>query len=699
MSPTKAPFGTWRSSVSAQAISQGAISVPDVVVDPITGDIYHLETRPSEQGRLVIVDTKLGKEILPAPFNARSKVQEYGGAAITAHNGTVYFTNFNDTRVYAIDKNREIRPITPDSKGLHRFAAVTPHPLHNNLLLAILEDHTPPNNTPSTVRTTFCLINATQCALVTPDLISGSDFYAQPHFSPDGKQLIWTEWHHPDMPWTGAEVWVADLQISSASIQVLNKRRVGGSGSTDGKKIGAVCALNPAWVDNCRMILSSDQTGYHNLYTGTTTKNPPQVQPLFPEALPYDFAEPMHQLGWTSVAVLSTSYAVSIAKREGRDVLFLVNLGEEKSASELECPYVVINNIRAVPSSGLSFVFTGVTYEEPTSVVLATVTPQGLSSSPKITYQTLKSTSNSALAFPKALISAPQAYALPLPPLPGTSEEAVAIDVVHVLYYPPTNPDYEAPDNEKPPCVVNAHGGPTAVADPGFDPKVQYWTSRGWGWLDVNYRGSSGYGRAYMCALAKNWGVTDSWDTYQAAKILANRGIVDGKRCFIRGGSAGGYTVLCALTEDKSEVRNFFAGSTSLYGISDVALLAVHTHKFESRYMDWLLGVEEYKDEKERNELLKNIGKERSPILKAQNVVKGCLILQGSEDAVVPPSQSILFVKKIKEIDPKANVKYVEYEGEGHGFRKSSSIQDSLQRELKFYASICGLELEDAIDG
>lgn len=531
-----------------------------MVADHITGDIFHLETRPAEQGRVVIIDDRTGEEILPAPYNARSKVQEYGGAAITAHNSTVYFTNFADGRAYAISPERQIVPITPDSNGLHRFAAITPHPVHRNLLLAIVEDHTPPNNTPSTIHTTLGLIEESSATLLTKDLVSGADFYAQPQFSPDGNHLAWTEWHHPDMPWTGAEVWLADIQLSaSSSLQVSNKRKVAGVGSVDGKRIGSICAYNPTWVNNSTLLFTSDETGYQNIHSIDIAASETLPGLLLPKAMPYDCSQPLHLLGWTTLAVLAPPYVVNVMKRDGKDVLLLVDLSGPE-AIELNSPYVVLNNLRALKSTDLSFVFTAEKLDEAASVVMATIVTSR-SSRPHVVYKTLKSTSNPSLSFPKDLVSHVHSYSLPLPPLPGaTGLSADDTALVHVLYYPPTNPDYIGLDGEKPPCVVNAHGGPTAAAEPGFNSKILYWTSRGWGWLDVNYRGSSGYGREYMCALASNWGITDIWDTYQAAKLLAGRGIIDGQRCFVRGGSAGGYTVLCALTETDEAVRTFFAG-------------------------------------------------------------------------------------------------------------------------------------------
>ncbi|KAF8063411.1 Alpha/Beta hydrolase protein [Lyophyllum atratum] len=655
MSPQAAPYGTWSSPITAEAITKGAISFPEVIVDPITSNIYHIESRPSEDGRNVLLDTKTGKELTPGKdWNVRTAVHEYGGAAAIVHNKIAYFSRFTDGRVYRLKEGGEPEAVTPESK-VHRFANFEVHPVHTHLLVSVLEDHT--IDEPAAIVNTLCIIN-TKTNTVHP-LVSGADFYASSKFSPDGTRLAWEQWFHPDMPWEGGQIHVGDVVIESDTLSVKNTIHVAG----EARKVSAAF---PSWASNDTLIFTSDESGYINPWKYQDGK----ATALFPAPVEQEFGSPMWTFTIFPYAILDKQgrYALFITLKNGRNGLHIVDLIGGSAPQSLDTPYVVIHNIRSVNRENQEVVFTGAKVDEEASIIKCTIAD--LSGPP--TFEVLKSAN--APPFSSDFVSIPQ---------PMTFKASNG-DPIHVVYYAPKNPGYSGSSiaGERPPCALYVHGGPTGITLQSLNWKVQYFTSRGWAWLDVNYGGSAGYGREYIHRLVGNWGVVDVDDCIQAARIISSSpyDLVDPKRIVIRGGSAGGYTVLAALA-NAPDVTTFAAG-TSSYGISGLQPLGEHTHKFESRYLEKLIGgtLEEVPD----------VYKERSPLNNADKIVSPLLILQGEIDKVVPKEQAEVIYNSVKSRG--GIVEYKMYPGEGHGWRQEKNIRDALERELGFYENVLKLK-------
>ncbi|TCD67717.1 hypothetical protein EIP91_012014 [Steccherinum ochraceum] len=649
---TTASYGTWKSPITADSIIENSASIDDVIVDPVTSAIYHIESRPNEGGRNVLIKTEGNTDLFGEGWNCRTGVEEYGGGAATAHNGVIYFSNFKDGRVYALKEGGQPEAITPENSA-QRFADFAIHPTQNHIIVAVLEDHTQPE--PANVVTSLCFIN-THTKTVHP-LVSGVDFYAAPAFSPDGNHLVWQQWKHPDMPWEGGEIHVGPVtyNASSQSISVTNSHHVAG-------KHSEASAAYPFWINNDTFVFTVDVSGFQNPWTYTLSTK--KSAPILPQPRDEEFSLPGWQLG-ASYGVVAhpgddTTHSTVLfsAFKDGRSRLYLLTL-HSGAIEELACPYVAIANVRRVADGHV--VFVGGKVDEGATLVQCSVKDYA---APHFTV--LSGATKSS--FSPAFFSKPQSITL------HTDEK----EPLYVLYYPPTNPEYEAPEGERPPAIVSVHGGPTSHERQGLKMTVQYFTSRGWAWIGVDYGGSSGHGRKYIERLKGNWGVVDTRDCVLAAQQLASasHALIDPKRTAIRGGSSGGYTVL----ETLCLYPDAFAAGTSLYGISDLVKLAEFTHKFESQYMAKLLGGF-VTDEKVRKVYV-----ERSPVNNAGRIRSPLLIEQGSLDAVVPPAQAEDIVKSIKANG--GSVEYVVFEGEGHGWRKAENIKAALEKEREFYERI-----------
>ncbi|KZS94068.1 alpha/beta-hydrolase [Sistotremastrum niveocremeum HHB9708] len=646
--PSKtAPYGTWSSPITADLLTQKAIQISESLVDaePLSGTtgIYHVEGRPSEGGRAVLVDSIVGKDVFGKTYASRTGVQEYGGASSFVYKGVVYFSNISDGRVYQIaSPGAEPIAVTPENEN-YRYADLSAHPQQSHLLVAILEDHTKP--LPADVVTSLVIINTKTKSLTT--LASGADFYSSATFSPDGKHVSWIQWWHPDMPWEGAELIVAPVKASADTISLESSvpSPVAGHKQTE-------VAQQPTWISNDTILFLSDVSGFLNPFVYTIGSSPKAV---LKKPIDEDFGEPAWQLGGSSFAVLPGNHIAAVSIRGGRANLNLIDLSSG-AIVDLITPYVEIRGIRTVANSS-TVVFIGMKSDEALSYVSLDIDVGAKTANAK----TLKATSNIASTLPSGIVSVAKPYTFKNP-------------TVHVVFYPPTNPEYVGPTDEKPPVVVHIHGGPTGRTPSGLTWTTQYFTSRGYAWLDVNYGGSSGYGRQYIERLAGQWGVVDVDDTVEAVKQLAKENLIDPARAFIRGGSAGGYTVLASLVK----YPTFFAAGTSSYGVSDLKLLSEDTHKFESRYLDKLVGGT-YQEKPELYE-------ERSPVHHAEKIESPLLILQGSIDKVVPPSQAEAILEKIEKNHGK--VKYIVFEGEGHGWRKAENIKRSLEEELAWYHEV-----------
>ncbi|KAF9035134.1 alpha/beta-hydrolase [Panaeolus papilionaceus] len=666
MAPQKAPYGTWNSPITAESITKGANSITEILVDPVTSEIYHLESRPSEKGRNVVVHTSTNTDVVGQGWNVRTMVQEYGGAPATVYDSILYFSSLTDGRVYRAGvKGETPEPITPADKP-YRYSTLTPHPTSPHLLVSILEDHT--NPLPAEVQTTLVTINTTT-KTVHP-LVKGADFYGTPRFSPDGKKLSWTEWYHPDMPWEGGIVYVADVAVKGDALSVSNPKRVAG----EKEKVAAGYAT---WASDNTLIFITDVSGYMNPWRYDYTSG--KATPLFATPVPEDFGYPMWVLNYFPYTILDSAGKTGLftAMKEGRYVFYSVDLEGGIAPTFLPSPFAVVESLVSVNKNTGEVVFTGQKTTEKTSIVQCTLSD--LQDGSFKVLKAPKKDGDSKNELPTDHISEPR---------PITLEVGPSKQPLHVIYYPPFNPAYEGSsiEGEKPPCVVNVHGGPTGLTTQGLNWGKQYFTSRGWGWLDVNYGGSSGYGREYVLRLASNWGLVDVADCINSASLLsaAPYSLIDPKRAVIRGGSAGGFTVLAALSiaELVGKDNGFFAGATSLYGVSDLAKLSEFTHKFESRYLDKLVGGTFSE--------IPEVYKQRSPVFHADKIVTPLLILQGEIDMVVPKEQAETIYKSIKERG--GVVEYKLYAGEGHGWRQEPNMRDAYERELGFYERVLGLK-------
>ncbi|MCS6935937.1 MAG: S9 family peptidase [Candidatus Bipolaricaulota bacterium] len=657
-----APYGSWKSPITADLIARGAVRLMQVVLDG--EDIYWLESRPAEGGRYVIVKWTppsapprhgegdspfpfreggqgVRSDITPAPFYARTTVHEYGGGDFLVHKSTVYFSNFKDQRLYMQKPGAVPQPITPE--GALRYADAVLD-ARRNRLICVREDHTVPGREAVNTIVSVKLDGDPEGGRV---LLSGNDFYASPRISPDGTKLAWLTWNHPKMPWDGTELWVAEIAPDGS---VRNAQKIAG-GPTES-------IFQPEWSPDGTLYFVSDRTGWWNLYRW----RPPA--PVLTDGgegltqLKAEFGQPQWVFGMATYAFVSEREIVCAYTQNGTWRLALLDTVTKK-LEEIETPYTEIGYVRANTNS---IVFRGGSPTEMLSIVRFDLKEKK--------FEVLRRSSD--LRFDEGYLSLAQPIEFP------TEGGKTA----HAFFYPPKNRDFQASPEEKPPLLVLSHGGPTSATTSTLKLEIQFWTSRGFAVVDVNYGGSTGYGREYRERLKGQWGVVDVDDCVNAARYLAQRGLVDGERVAIRGGSAGGYTTLCALT-----FRKFFRAGASYFGVSDLEALDKDTHKFESRYNRSLIGPYPEK---------RDLYYERSPIHFADKIACPVIFLQGLEDRVVPPSQSELMVEALRKRG--IPVAYIAFEGEQHGFRKAETIKRSLEVELYFYAQIFGFEIADAVE-
>ncbi|KAF8521419.1 alpha/beta-hydrolase [Hysterangium stoloniferum] len=645
MSETQsAPYGTWKSPITAELLSDAAVRLSAVIVDDLTGEVYYLEARPSEGGRNVLVRAHDNKDVIDSSWNMRTRVHEYGGVPATVHGGVIYFSSIKDGRIYRMVENSPPCAVTPDNKNL-RYADITALKDVPTVLLAILEDHIQPE--PANVVNKLVAID-TNSQLITT-IAEGADFYAFPVVSPNGRKIAWIQWHHPDMPWEGSELVVADLMVSGSSLAVQNPEVISGERLV-------ISVDQPKWSSDDVLLFLSDKSGYSNPWMYSLTDN--KASAVFPAGIPEDFAKPAWALGASDYTVLTPGSVLYASTRDGRSVLSFADL-ESLSLKELPISYSVITNVKTISTTEALFI--GKKDDEAAAVIKINLKSDGVA-----TFDTIKSTSSDK--FPRNVISKAQSITLSSP----SSNEPL-----HVLYYPPFNPKFSPVDGELPPCIVYLHGGPTGCSDTSLNWDVQFWTTRGWAWLDVNYGGSSGYGRKYRERLKGNWGIVDVDDTIEAIRQFGKQGLIDPKRVAARGRSSSGLTVLGALIKDD----RLIGAATSSFGVSDLVNLAEFTHKFESQYLFGLIGgsIDD----------IRPVLIDRSPITHVEKIKTPLLILQGNEDAIVPPEQSESIANAIKK--RKGLVDYVLFDGEGHGWRKAETIKRALEIELAWYELVFGL--------
>ena len=633
-----APFGTWRSPISAEMVSAGAVSLMQPHLHE--GVAYWLEGRPAEGGRSVLVRADAFSEpedITPSGFNARTTVHEYGGGAYLLHEGSVYFSNFADQRLYRQDAGGDPVPITPDTGGRDRYAdgRVTPD---GRSLVCVRERHPEPDDPSGVVNE---LVTLPPDGSSEPRTIrSGRDFYSTPRIDPDGSWLSWLEWDLPWMPWDGCELVVGELARDG---RLSGVRRVAGL-------VGEESIFQPTWSPGGDLHFASDRTGWWNLFA----ERDGDVQALSPADA--EFGWPQWVFGMSAYGFLSDGRIACLWERDGLQHLAILDpvSGE---LIDLDVPYTAM--APRLDVEGDRVVFVGGGPATPDEIVVLDVTARSM--------DVLRSSSSVVDA---AAISVPRRIEFP------TDGGLTAF----AHFYPPHAPGAVGPEGERPPVIVMSHGGPTAEATPRCSLETQFWTSRGFAVVDVNYGGSTGFGRAYRQRLQGTWGIVDTADCINAAEWLASQGEVDGHRLLIRGGSAGGYTTLCALT-----MHEGFAAGTSYFGLADLeSFVSGGTHKFESGYLLSLVGP--YPEEAERY-------RARSPIHATDGISCPMLLLQGDQDRVVPPHQSEVMVEALRRKGlPYA---YVLFEGEQHGFRKAESTRVALEAELSFYAQVLGFDRDD----
>ncbi|SOE04199.1 alpha/beta hydrolase family protein [Blastococcus haudaquaticus] len=632
MVSTPLPHGGWPTPITSALVVRAAARLGEVVVDGT--DVWWSESRPSEQGRSVIVRRSADgtvTDVLPPPWNARTRVHEYGGGAWTVSDGTLWFTEFSDQRLYRLDAGSESpSPVTPEpevpSGVRHADLRVTPAGV-----LAVRETHPAAGGAADVVNE---IVRIT--AEGTEVLVSGPDFVSDPRLAPDGATLSWLRWDHPHMPWDAAQLVV---RAADGTEHVL----AGGPGES---------VVQPTWGEDLALWWFSDRTNFWSLY-----RKRPHEQAELVVDVGSDIAGPQWVFGASRFALLADGRVAFAYGRAGADRLAV--LEADGSVRELDVPYATF---RYVTAQGTSVVcVAGSPSSEP--VVLRVDVDGG---EPEI----LRPARD--LGLDPGWFSAPEHVTFP------TEDAGTGIAEAHALVYPPTNPEATTPDGGLPPLLVVVHGGPTAAAVPVLNLDVQYWTSRGFCVADVDYRGSVGYGRRYRDALQGRWGVVDLDDVVACARFLADSGRVDPARMAIRGGSAGGYTTLAALTMRPG----VFTAGASHYGVADLGALAAETHKFESRYLDglvapWPSGRAVYD--------------ERSPINHVDALDTPLAVFQGDEDAVVPPDQAEAIVAALREKGVPHS--YLLFAGEQHGFRQAANIRAALDGELSFYAQVWGFEL------
>ncbi|MBX3030438.1 MAG: S9 family peptidase [Chloroflexi bacterium] len=634
--PRTLPYGSWPSPITPELVVAGSRGLSEPAFDG--EDVLLLEGRPDEGGRVTLLriapDGRV-TEVTPAPANVRTRVHEYGGGAWTVADGIMVHSEFRDGSLVRVDRDGTTRTLV-DVPGL-RFA--DPHvDAPRGRVLVVQEDHRRDAHDPTN---SIVAVDLAHGAIV--PLVEGHDFVSHPRVSPDGRWMSWLSWERPAMPWDASQLWAAPIDADGLP---RTPRVVAG---------GAIESIaEPAWAPDSTLVFATDRSGWWNLVRWDPASDR-QVE-LAPMAA--ELAGPQWVFGLRTVGFDADGQVVAIARAAGQDRLLVI----PEDGPPREVPIDGVTDLAGLQVVGSSALLVAAGPTRPTAVIRLDLGTGAIT--------TVRSSGE--LPVDAAYLSVPRFVELP------TTDGRTAF----AYHYPPTNPDAVAPAGELPPLVVISHGGPTANTSRRLDLAIQAFTSRGFAVIDVDYGGSTGYGREYRQRLDGAWGVVDLDDCTNAATWLAAQGLADPARLVIRGGSAGGYTTLCAVT-----FRDVFAAGASYFGVGDLEALARDTHKFESRYLDrmvapWPEGVEVYR--------------ERSPIHAVDRIRTPLLVLQGADDMVVPQAQADELVAALARNGvPHA---YLLFQGEGHGFRRAENRRRSLEAELSFYAQVLGFELADAIE-
>jgi len=628
-----APYGSWKSPITSDLTASSSVRISDVQVNG--SRVYWSEMRPDEKGRYVVVEHLDGKirDCTPIGFNARTTVHEYGGGAYTVIDGVIYFSNFNDQLLYKYEHGKFPIKITNNTDQRH---ADFFYDAKRKRLICVREDH---SDKALEAVNTIVAINLNDGTSQT--LSKGNDFYSNPRLNSDGNFLAFITWNHPNMPWDGCELWVAEVEGDGS----LGQMALVSGGLNES-------IVQPEWSHDGVLYFISDKDGWWNLYRWRKGK----AEPIYP--MKAEFGGPHWVFGLSYYGFEKENSILAIYSKDG--LKHLARLDANKETIEvIETQYTDLSYIKV--DEGYA-VFVGGSYK----------------TAPEVVKLDLKNGETMILKRSDCTKIDDKYLSTPIPIEFPTEKGLIA----HAIFYPPVNKDYVPIQEELPPLLVNVHGGPTGEAMTTLSWGIQYWTSRGFGFVNVNYGGSTGYGREYMRRLNGNWGVVDVDDSINVAKYLIRQKLADPERAIIRGGSAGGYTTLGALA-----FRDFFKAGASYYGLSDLEVFVGDTHKFESRYLFSLVGP--YPERKD-------LYKERSAINYLDEIKAPMIIFQGLEDKVVPPNQAELMVDALRRNG--LPVAYLPFEGEQHGFRMTKNIKRSLEAELYFYSKIFKFTTYDDIE-
>jgi dipeptidyl aminopeptidase/acylaminoacyl peptidase len=614
-------YGSWHSPITEEIVVQGSLRLSDLSVEG--QEIFWVEGRPEQNGRYCVVSYSHGKksDFSPCEYNIRTRVHEYGGLCHLHHKGELFFINYKDQHLYKMNRDKSVDCLI--DHPCQRFADFVISP-DEKYLYSVMEEGT--NNS---------LVRIDIEKKIIQIIASGDDFYAEPTLSSDGKKLAWISWNHPDMSWDATILHLADIDQKG---DLKNERKVAG-----GKDISV---LNPFFSPEGLLYYASDESGFWNFHTfdGIASK------PLY--SIKADVSEPMWAFGTKRAAFVSYKKRSALAfiyTEEAIDRLGIIYL-DDNSFEPIDTPFTALSYLTA--------------YHE--GIVFIGASPTSLAA---IIYYDFELGSPKTLFEPDKIGINPKYFSIPFAIKYKTAGDLEA----HAIYYPPCNPDFGS-NNHKipPPLIVECHGGPTGHRKPVLGLTQQYWTSRGFALVQINYRGSSGYGRDYRRLLFNQWGIADVEDAIHVAKHLISQNQANPDHIAITGASAGGYTVLAALT-----FYDFFKAGVSYFGVSDLEALAKETHKFEAHYLDKLIG--KYPENLKRYH-------ELSPLRHIDNLNTPLLLLQGGEDKIVPPAQSELIYNALRKKG--VHTTYVLFPKEQHGFRAKDSMITALKSELSFYREV-----------
>ncbi|MBC8376478.1 MAG: S9 family peptidase [FCB group bacterium] len=626
------PYGSWKSPISGKSLVQSSLRLGQIQIDD--GSVYWTEGRPAEKGRTALMVWSGGNmsEITSSQSDVRTRAHEYGGGAFLCTAGRHFYINNSDQQVYEVLEKGESKQVTHQSN--YRFADMI---LDQNrgLLFTVGEDHSDPQNIENYLLSVSVATGELQI------VAEGHDFYSNPQLSPDGNQLLFLTWDHPNMPWDGTQLKLAELKEdgSFGSIQDI----AGGKHES---------IFQPLWDPDGSIYFVSDRNGWWNIYHHSEA----QITCLLEKEA--EFGLPQWVFGMSKYTVLNSGDLVATYSDMTGSHLIRIDI-DSGSSKEIKTIFSTIDQIRG---SKNRIAFIGQTDSQPGEVVTMNLDAN--------TSQTIQRAAETDMD--EAYISCAQ----------HISFKTAPDELTYAWYYPPKNPDYAAPAGNLPPLIVLSHGGPTGNSSGAFSLAIQYWTTRGFAIVDVNYSGSTGYGRKYRERLRGDWGIRDVQDCAAAANYFADEGLADRERLIIKGGSAGGYTTLAALT-----FMDVFKAGASYYGVGDLTLLARDTHKFESRYLDSMVGP--YPKEKQ-------LYFDRSPLNFADHLDCPVIFMQGLDDPVVPPNQAESMVAALKRNG--IPVAYLPFEGESHGFRQSSTTIKAIESEYYFYTQIFGIEPAELLE-